>query len=62
MAEKKPRKPRAAGTARRRRKPAGIATGLAATELQPAAPPNDVAELHRTIETDGGKVLAAPLE
>jgi len=58
MAEKKPRKPRAAGTARRRRKPAGAATGLAATELQSAAPPSDVAELHQAIESDGGKVLA----
>jgi ParB family chromosome partitioning protein len=58
MAEKKPRKPRAAGTARRRRKPAGAATGLAATELQSAAPPNDIAELHQAIESDGGKVLA----
>jgi ParB family chromosome partitioning protein len=58
MAEKKSRKPRAAGTARRRRKPAGTATGLAATELQSAAPPSDVAELHQAIESDGGKVLA----
>jgi ParB family transcriptional regulator, chromosome partitioning protein len=58
MAEKKPRKPRAAGTVRRRRKPAGAATGLTATELQSAAPPNDVAELHQAIESDGGKVLA----
>jgi len=58
MAEKKPRKPRAPGTARRRRKPAGAATGLAATELQSAAPPSDVAELHQAIESDGGKVLA----
>jgi len=58
MAEKKPRKPRATGTVRRRRKPAGVSTGLAATELQAAAPPGDVAELHRAIEDDGGKVLA----
>ncbi len=59
MAEKKPKKPRAAGTVRRRRKPAGVSTGLAATELQAAAPPGEVAELHRAIEADGGKVLAA---
>ncbi|MEK6619316.1 MAG: chromosome partitioning protein ParB, partial [Nitrospirota bacterium] len=59
MAEKKPKKPRASGGVRRRRKPAGISTGLAATELQAAAPPGEVAELHRTIEADGGKVLAA---
>src|SRR5437867_9951256 len=58
MAEKKPKKERAAGAARRRRKPAGVSTGLAATELQAAAPPGDVAELHRAIEGDGGKVLA----
>lgn len=58
MAEKKPKKPRAAGTGRRRRKPAGAATGLAATELQAAAPPGEVAALHRAIEDDGGKALA----
>jgi ParB family transcriptional regulator, chromosome partitioning protein len=57
MAEKKAKKPRRAGTVRRRRKPAGTAVGLAATELQAAAPPGDVAELHRHIESDGGKVL-----
>jgi len=57
MAEKKTKQPRAAGT-RRRRKPAGASTGLAATELQAAAPPGEVAELHRAIDQDGGKVLA----
>src|SRR3990172_7276095 len=59
MAEKKPRKPRAPGAVRKRRKPAGVSTGLAATELQSAAPAGEVAELHRIIEADGGKVLAA---
>jgi ParB family chromosome partitioning protein len=59
MAEKKPRKPRAAGTKRRRRKPAGSSTGLAAAELQAEAAPPEVAELQRLIETDGGKVLTA---
>ena len=59
MAEKKPRRPRAGGTGRRRRKPAGVSTGLGATELQAAAPPGEVAELHRAIEGDGGRVLAA---
>ncbi len=44
--------------ARRRRKPAGASTGLTATELQAAAPPGEVAELHRAIESDGGKVLS----
>src|SRR5207253_4039714 len=59
MAEKKPRKPRAAGTKRRRRKPAGTSTGLAAAELQAEAAPPEVAELQQLIETDGGKVLTA---
>lgn len=58
MAEKKLRKPRAAGSARRRRKPAGTAIGLTATELQAAAPVGEVTELHRQIESDGGKVLS----
>jgi ParB family chromosome partitioning protein len=43
---------------RRRRKPSGASSGLAATELQSAAPPGDVADLHRAIEQDGGRVLA----
>ncbi len=58
MAGKKLKEPRASGSVRRRRKPAGAAVGLAATELQAAAPPADVAELHRAIDQDGGKVLA----
>lgn len=58
MAEKKPRKPRVAGGTRRRRKTAAVSTGLAATELQAAAPPGEVADLHRAIEDDGGKVLS----
>jgi len=33
-------------------------TGLAASELQAAAPPGAVAELHQVIEQDGGKVLS----
>ena len=32
--------------------------GLTATELQAAAPPGEVAELHRAIEEDGGKALS----
>lgn len=59
MAEKKPKKARTPGTVRKRRKPAGASTGLTATELQSAAPPGEVAELHRMIEQDGGKVLTA---
>jgi ParB family chromosome partitioning protein len=58
MAEKKARKSSAPKGARRRRKPAGASTGLMATELQAAAPPGDVAELHQAIEGDGGKVLS----
>jgi ParB family chromosome partitioning protein len=58
MAEKKSRKAPLPKGARRRRKPAGASTGLAATELQAAAPPGEIAELHRAIEGDGGKVLA----
>ncbi len=48
--------PKAGGT-RRRRRPSGASTGLGATELQAAAPPGDVQELHRAIDHDGGKVL-----
>ena len=58
MPGKQPKAPRAAGAVRRRRTPDHASTGLTATELQAAAPPNDVAELHRAIEGDGGKVLA----
>jgi ParB family chromosome partitioning protein len=58
MPGKQPKVPRAAGVAQRRRQPAHASTGLAAIELQAAAPPAEVAELHRAIEGDGGKVLA----
>jgi ParB family chromosome partitioning protein len=58
MAEKKPRKMKTGSAGRRRRKPAGASTGLSATELQAAPPPGEVADLHRAIEGDGGKVLA----
>ncbi|MCI0428447.1 MAG: ParB/RepB/Spo0J family partition protein [Nitrospiraceae bacterium] len=58
MPGKQPKVPRAAGAARRRRQPAHASTGLAAIELQAAAPPAEVAELHRAVEGDGGKVLA----
>ena len=58
MPGKQPKAPRAAGAVRRRRQPAHASTGLTAIELQAAAPPNDVAELHRAIEGDSGKVLA----
>jgi len=58
MPEKQFKVSRPGGVARRRRQPAHVSTGLTATELQAAAPPNDVAELHRAIEGDGGKILA----
>lgn len=57
MKEKKGNKS-AAGTKTKRRKKLGVAsTGLGAAELQAAAPPHEVAQLHRAIEEDGGKVL-----
>ncbi len=58
MVEKKAKAPRPPGGGKRRRKPAGASIGLAATELQSAAPPSEVAELHRAVEQDGGKALA----
>lgn len=58
MAEKKPKNPQLSKGTRRRRKPVGRSTGLAAGELQAAAPPGAVAELHQQIETDGGRVLS----
>ena len=57
VAGQKSKNPRGAG-GRRRRKPAGASTGLAAIDLQAAAPPGAVADLHRLVEQDGGKVLA----
>ena len=57
MAEKPKKKATATGR-RGRRKPAGQSTGLSATELQAAAPQAEVAELHQSIEEDGGKVLS----
>ena len=58
MPGKQPKVSGAAGVVRRRRQPAHASTGLAAIELQAAAPPAEVAEAHRAIEGDGGKVLA----
>ncbi len=58
MPGKQPKAPRAVGVVRRRRQPAHVSAGLNAIELQAAAPPNDVADLHRAIEGDGGKVFA----
>ena len=58
MSGKQPKVPRADGGVRRRRPPAHASTGLAAVELQAAAPPAEVAELHRAIEGESGKILA----
>ena len=58
VAEKKPKKVSLPKGARRRRKTTGSSIGLAATELQAAAPPGEVAELHHAIESDGGRTLA----
>ena len=58
MVNTKAKKTRAPATGRRRRKPVGQSSGLAAIDLQAAAPPGEVAALSRAIEEDGGKVLA----
>jgi len=58
MVNTKAKKTRAPATGRQRRKPVGQSSGLAAIDLQAAAPPGEVAALHRAIEEDGGKVLA----
>ncbi|MBS0181771.1 MAG: hypothetical protein JSS39_05165 [Nitrospira sp.] len=58
VAEKKSKGTSLPKGVRRRRKPTGVSSGLAAGELQAAAPPGAVAELHQAIEQDGGKVLS----
>ena len=58
MAEKKAKRAPSSKVARRRRKPVGSSAGLSPGELQAAAPPGAVAELHQLIEADGGKVLS----
>lgn len=58
MTEKRPKKSQSSKRITRRRKPVGVSTGLAAGELQVAAPPGAVAEVHQQIETDGGRVLS----
>jgi ParB family chromosome partitioning protein len=58
VAEKKSKKEPLLKGARRRRKPTGASTGLAASELQAAAPPDAVGGLHQVIEQDGGRVLS----
>jgi len=58
MAAEKGKKSLGSTGVKRRKRPAGTSIGLAPMELQAAAPPGVVAELHRAIEEDGGKVLA----
>lgn len=58
MAEKKPKRTVATGKVRRRRKPAGASSGLTAVELHEGSPPDDVSELGKTVEDDGGQVLS----
>jgi len=58
VAESKTKTTRKPGAGRRRKKPGGVSTGLSAPDLLAAAPPANVAELHRLIEADGGKTLA----
>jgi ParB family transcriptional regulator, chromosome partitioning protein len=56
MAEKKTQKKPTAR--RKRRKPAGKSTALEPKELSAASPPSAVEELGKTIDRDGGKILA----
>lgn len=58
VVEKKSKKASLAKGTKRRRKPAGVSTGLAAGELQAGAPSAEVAELHQGIEKDEGRVLS----
>jgi ParB family chromosome partitioning protein len=58
MPEKRTKKIRATGGVKRRRKLAGASVGLTAPELQAAAPPGEVAGLHRAIDQHGGKTLS----
>ena len=58
MAQKKAKKTKSASTGRRRRKPAGASTGLAPSELQPTAVPQEIDGIQQEVESDGGKVLA----
>lgn len=57
MTEKKSRTGRTAGV-RRRGKTFIASCGLTAAELQAAAPPGEIASLHRAIDDDGGKALS----
>lgn len=57
MAEKKAKKARTKSGVKRRRKPAGASTGLTAADLEAREIPEEVSELRRSVERDGGKVL-----
>ena len=57
MAEKKSNK--ALGAPRKRRKLAGKSTDLSPAELLATSITSSISELQKTIEDDGGKVLAS---
>jgi ParB family chromosome partitioning protein len=57
MAEKKTTRKNTAGTPRRRRKPAGASAAIAATELAGGDAPEEIRELGKRVEHDGGAVL-----
>jgi ParB family chromosome partitioning protein len=58
MEMKKPKRPRTAGGIRRRRKVVGASAGLAASELQAPTPPDEIHDLRKRIEQDGGTALS----
>ncbi len=58
MPGKHPKAPRAVGVVQRPRRSVQASIGLTATELQAAAPPVDIVELHRAIEEDGARALS----
>jgi ParB family chromosome partitioning protein len=57
MAEKKTTRKKTAGATRRRRKPAGASAAIAATELAGGDAPEEIRELGKRVEHDGGAVL-----
>jgi ParB family chromosome partitioning protein len=58
MAEKKTARKKTPGTPRRRRKPAGAAAAIPPADLAGSAAPEEIRELGKRIEHDGGAVLA----
>jgi ParB family chromosome partitioning protein len=57
MAEKKTTRRKTGGAPRRRRKPAGAAVAITAPELAGSAAPEEIRDLGKRIEHDGGAVL-----